>query len=198
MFAVQDHICKIDCGRPVVGYEDRYSVTYDGRVYSLKKGIWLKPANTPEGYPAVNLRKNGTARTWRVGRLVAIAWIPNPNQLPVINHIDGDKENSSASNLEWCTQSHNALHAYATGLRGPASVTLRTAIQKIGLSNRRFTTEQIEEMRSMHAAGVPQRSIGEHFGAHQSAISRILNDRSYQFPRTFANSDLAQDDSRIE
>jgi hypothetical protein len=141
----------------------------------------------------VNLRKEGNSRTWRVGRLVAIAWLPNPDDLPVINHIDGDKENSAASNLEWCTQSQNALHAYATGLRGPATVTLRTAIQKVGLSNRRFTPEQIEEMRTMRGSGVSQRSIGEHFGAHQAAISRILNDKSYQPPRTFS-----QDESRIQ
>lgn len=176
-------------GRPVVGYEGRYSVTDDGRVYSHKNAVWLKPANTPEGYPAVNLRKDGKSRTWRVARLVAIAWIENPGNFPVINHLDGDKGNSAASNLEWCTHSRNLLHAYETGLHGPATPTLREAIQKVGLSNRKFSAEQIDEMRSMRSAGVSQRSIGEYFGVHQSAISRILNDQSYQVPRTFERID---------
>lgn len=175
--------------RPVIGYEGRYSVTDDGRVYSHKNDIWLKPANTPAGYPAVNLRKDGKSRTWRVARLVAIAWIENPKGFPVINHIDGDKENSAASNLEWCTHSQNLLHAYETGLHGPATTAVKTAIQKVGISNRKFSEEQIDEMRSMRAAGISQRSIGEHFGAHQSAISRILNDQSYQMPRTFERID---------
>ena len=74
---------------------------------------------TSDGYHKVDLYSNGKRTSVRVHRLVAEAFIPNPNELPQINHIDGNKENNNVKNLEWVNNSQNMIHAYRTGLATP-------------------------------------------------------------------------------
>lgn len=96
--------------RPIAGYEGLYEVSDDGQVRSRKTGHCraIKPkANKYTGYLAVNLRKNGSCITRTVHRLVAEAFLPNPDGLQYVNHIDEDKTNNRVENLEWCTPSYN-------------------------------------------------------------------------------------------
>lgn len=104
--------------RAVVGYEGLYEVSDCGNVRSLNwrskgitKSLWLKP--TRYGYRQVYLSKNGKGKMFLVHRLVATAFIPNPDSLPVINHIDENKINNCVSNLEWCTHLQNSRAYYA-------------------------------------------------------------------------------------
>lgn len=91
-----------------------YYVTPEGDVWSTNKGIRkLKPRATGKGYTCVKLH----GVTKNIHRLVAETVIPNPDGLPQVNHIDGDKRNNTARNLEWCTSRQNIAHAQATGLR---------------------------------------------------------------------------------
>lgn len=106
--------------RDVVGFEGLYRVSNNGEVVSLpkrgyKKGT-MKLSVSHYGYHVLNLRKDGKSFCKKVHRLVAEAFIPNPNGYEVVNHIDGDKTNNNVSNLEWCTQGHNARHAIEIGL----------------------------------------------------------------------------------
>ena len=107
---------------PVKGYEGLYEVDSMGNVYSCvqtssrRKGK-LKPCNRSNHYLYVNLYKDGKATKYFVHRLVAEAFIPNLKRLPEVNHIDGNKQNNSVDNLEWCTRSQNTSHAFKTGLR---------------------------------------------------------------------------------
>lgn len=111
--------------RPVVGFEGIYSVTDDGRVFShpridargnRRKGKWLKPIPDGDGYPRVHLCMNGVRRKWQIHRLVAFAFIPNPEGKPAVNHKDGVKSNNCVSNLEWVTNQENIIHALKLGL----------------------------------------------------------------------------------
>lgn len=104
--------------RNVEIYGGRYTVYEDGRVFSNLRNIFLKKMLTPHGYVYVRLsEKQGDKLThWVVHRLVATCFIPNPNNYPEVNHMDGDKENNCVSNLEWCTSYHNNKHARDMGL----------------------------------------------------------------------------------
>jgi len=76
----------------------------------------MKQAKNKKGYPIVYLRKNGKSHVLTVHRLVATAFIPNPDNKPQVNHIDGNKTNNYVDNLEWCTNSENMDHAIRMGL----------------------------------------------------------------------------------
>lgn len=100
--------------RPVAGYEGSYEVSAAGEVLSLRTGAVLTPQAHPMGYLSVGLRVVGSVRkhTRLIHRLVAEAFIPNPEQKPTVNHRDGDKRNNGVENLEWATHSENHAHAY--------------------------------------------------------------------------------------
>lgn len=104
--------------RPVKGYEGLYEVSNMGRVKSLhtSQGIILKQCMNTKGYMGIDLYKNGTRNMKMVHRLVATAFIRNPNNYEVVNHKNGNKKNNTVDNLEWCTSSYNTKHAYHNGL----------------------------------------------------------------------------------
>ena len=80
-------------------------------------GKIIKGEITSGGYCRVHISHNGVEYKFLVHRLVAETFIPNPKRLPEVNHIDGNKQNNSVDNLEWCTRSQNTSHAFKTGLR---------------------------------------------------------------------------------
>ena len=80
------------------------------------KGTLLKQHNL-KGYNAVSMWKKGKMYNLQVHRLVAKAFLKNPNNYPCVNHIDGNKKNNKLNNLEWCTYSHNTKEAYRLGLK---------------------------------------------------------------------------------
>lgn len=93
--------------KDIQGYEGLYKISSLGNVYSCYTNKILSPGKTGDGYPYVMLHKDKKEKIHMIHRLVAIHFIPNPDNLPIINHKDEDKENYSIDNLEWCTYSHN-------------------------------------------------------------------------------------------
>ena len=109
--------------KDVAGYEGFYQVSNRGNVRSLARvdslgrkcrGRALKQGYSGGGYPQVDLYKNGKRKIRLIHRLVAGAFIPNPESLPQVNHIDEDKDNNNLENLEWCDSKYNVNYGTRT------------------------------------------------------------------------------------
>ena len=92
----------------IKGYEGKYAVTSCGKVWSYKRKKFLKPIRNHKGYERVFLSTDKGVNNVSIHKLVATAYIPNPNNFPQINHKDENKENNSVNNLEWCTNKYNS------------------------------------------------------------------------------------------
>lgn len=103
----------------IEGYGGRYLISSAGEVYSMLTKQRKNTEIANNGYERVTLWKDGEGKHFLVHRLVAKAFIPNPNNYEMVNHIDGNKRNNNVENLEWCSASHNMKHAYENHLITP-------------------------------------------------------------------------------
>jgi hypothetical protein len=108
--------------KPIIKFEGLYEISSLGRIRSVSRKNSLvdrimKISYDNYGYAKTNLCKDGKMKFVRVHRLVAVAFVPNPTGRPHVNHIDGDKGNPVASNLEWVTRSENHKHAFLNGFQ---------------------------------------------------------------------------------
>lgn len=108
--------------KPIKDYEGLYSVTDDGQVLGRGSQPRKLRVNPATGYSQVTLYRRGQCKCVHVHRLVAEAFIPNPEGKPQINHKNGNKQDNRVENLEWCTQSENLAHAYREHLRATVPV----------------------------------------------------------------------------
>ena len=166
--------------RPVKGFERTHSVSSEGRVKRTKQsgsvvaGRILKPSSNRWGYRHVSLQDGPeTKKTIRLHRAVAMAFIPNPQGLREVNHINGDKNDNRVENLEWCTRGKNMAHAYRTGLRrhpgGGAN------------ANAKLTWKNVEDIRRHHArGGVQIIDIAAHYGVDPNTISEVIHFKSWK------------------
>ena len=92
-------------------YTGIYEVSTLGRVRSKITNEFAKPFKNEKGYLIVKIYLNGQMKNERVHRLVALTFIPNPNNYPQVNHIDYDRTNNRIDNLEWCTDEQNVQHS---------------------------------------------------------------------------------------
>ena len=173
--------------KDIEGYEGIYQVSNWGRVRSLdrfvnakgnskefKKGIIFKLSKTRKGYLCATL-SNGHAKKKTVHRLVAQAFIPNPMNKPQVNHIDGNKINNKADNLEWVTGKENVWHAVNNklmyGLSGQYN------------SQAKLTNEQAEQIRKEYipySKEYNQCGLARKYGVSQCAIYRIIHNKRYK------------------
>lgn len=101
---------------------DRYQKNSDGKTYRYSGRVLSKTnmkGRDGYGYYVVNIRQHGKSNVVLVHRLVATAFIDNPDNLPTVNHLDGDKHNNDYHNLEWASYSDNNIHALNNSLRYP-------------------------------------------------------------------------------
>jgi len=184
---------RMEVWKDITGYEGRYKVSSFGRLKSLSNGKWgFRPVTAiiigtvSCGYRRVQLRdRNGRYKGRLVHRLVAEAFIPNPENKPCINHIDGDKANNHIDNLEWCTYSENNKHAFRTGLKvmeGHNAVAIsksrrgqRTSYGgSHGMS--KLSENDVLQIRSIYEQGwFTQAEIGRAYNVDGSMIGKIVN-----------------------
>lgn len=145
--------------KDIKGLEGKYQISNKGRVKSLHYN-WsdckkvLIPQEQKTGYLCVNI--GGKLRT--IHRLVAEAFIENPNHLPQVNHIDGNKQNNRIENLEWISASDNLIHAYKSGLKVATSNHLKKKILQFDLDGNFLKewecTKDIERNLSIHHSNI--------------------------------------------
>lgn len=111
---IEERYVSFDEFKPIKGFEN-YLISKNGEVYSLKTRKFLK-FHDRKGYLGFAISVNNKRKDLALHRMLAETFIPNPNNLPQVNHKDGNKQNNDLLNLEWCTCSYNVQHAYDNGL----------------------------------------------------------------------------------
>lgn len=178
--------------KDIEGFEGLYQISTFGRVKSLvgwvgnkniKKYIHrekiLKTKPKKNGYLVVTLRYQNVIKYKSIHRLVAKTFLPNPNNYPVVNHIDGNKTNNNINNLEWCTYSHNTREAIKIGLMPKPNTVLKRWTGKFGKEhNKSRHIYQIDKNTKKVVAeyyGVPE--ITRKTGFCESALYAVLHHR---------------------
>lgn len=142
---------------------NNYAISNTGIVINVKTKKRLTPVVNKSGYLQVSICQNGLKKTFLIHRLVALYFLDNIDNLPVVNHKDGVKVNNHVTNLEWCTSSQNTLHAQALGLK-----TDNRPIKAINLDDN---------------SSIVFYSIGEaasFFKTNRGSIHRVLNGKRFK------------------
>lgn len=161
--------------KDIAGYEGLYQVSNFGRVKSLgnksnHKGAIILKQSDVQGYMCVGIRRDNGSKMVKVHRLVALAFIPNPECKTQINHKDGDKHNNVVSNLEWVTCAENIAHAEKTGLRNhPEGIDPRSKkVKQIDV----LSGEVVAVYESMH-------QMARETGFSRANVTRCINSETY-------------------
>lgn len=162
----------------LAGYEESYQISDQGRIFTKRRlngnqiiyGRELRPTITEDGYLKVGLTRNGETKKFYVHRLVALHFLENSENLPQVNHKDGNKFNNNVSNLEWCTKQVNLEHAseHALMQRGadrPSS---------------KLTEEQVLEIYKLKGV-MSAAEIGSHYGVSKNTINCILRGSKWSY-----------------
>ena len=158
----------------ILGFEG-YTIREDGVVVG-RQNRPLKPFKDRDGYQVVTLLKEGKTSKRFVHRLVAQAFIPNPENKPTVNHKNGNKADNRVGNLEWATQSENNTHAYRTDLSTPKRMN--------GAKNGRakLSEKQVSEIREQleNSNKSSVESLAETYGVSKRIIANIRDNKTYK------------------
>jgi len=168
--------------KDILGYEGHYQISNLGRVKSLPKikknrdgycttkEKFLKPNNYSNKYAVFDLSLNLKVKRHLAHRLLAIAFIPNAENKPFINHKNGNKLDNSLGNLEWVSASENAKHAFDMGLRKRGEVHSKSI----------FTDNQVIDIKQRLAKGENGASIARLYNACKSTIHNIKKNKTWK------------------
>jgi len=140
----------------------------------------MKPALDNCGYMRTMLKRNdGITHTIKVHRIIASAFIPNPENLPQVNHLNGIRNDNRVKNLEWCTASQNAKHSYflkrssQIGEKNPASILTEKDVLEI-------RANYVYGRKSRHEAGETKTQIAKRYGCTVHAIKRVIQGTTWR------------------
>lgn len=156
--------------KDIIGYEGLYQISDDGELFSVRSNRILTPNIGMDGYKKAVLSVGSKRKTVRINRLVAEAFVENPENKPMVNHKDCNKLNNRADNLEWVTPLENAIHASKNGLlKGHCGESNSMA---------KLTDDQVAEIRRTYKKGshhANARILGQRFGVSDSTIWLIAS-----------------------
>lgn len=169
--------------KDIPGFDGFYQISNYGRVRSsggwcgsAKRSSIIRSASlTRDGYEKVRLVRGTKDITCRIHRLVAQAFVPNPEHKTTVNHIDGDKRNNRADNLEWADRHEQLVHAYNNGLKTPNTGTTNC--------NAKLTAEQVKEIRSIYIRQSKEFgtvALAKKYGVSNRVIGLIVRGLSYK------------------
>ena len=142
-----------------------YKATSTGEIIG-KRGKEMKGHIDHCGYHEVLLSENGQTKNYLVHRLIAQTFISNPQNLDFVNHKDGNKQNNSADNLEWCSRSENTKHSYRIGLQ-------QRATNRYG-TFRVLSAEDETRIYDLHRQGLLDKEIAAKIGCSRELVSRKI------------------------
>lgn len=170
---IAKNVMSKEIWKPIVGFEQQYEISNKGKIRSIDRYVdhWRggkrlykgTPKNerlNGKGYYRCNLKNKGSRYDFTVHRLVAMAFIPNPQNYREVNHKDGIKTNNCVENLEWCSSSQNTIHAV-----------------KNRLIKCKLTDKQAIEI---HDSDMPIRKLGDMYGINSVIAWRIKNEKAYK------------------
>lgn len=160
--------------KKIQGYPG-YKISSCGKIYSIfrkdsvgrnnsKSERFLKYSIVRQYY-YVGLSNGVTRKMVRVHRIVAKTFLPNPKNLPQVNHKNGNKLDNRIENLEWVSAKENVKHAHATGLKTP----------HVGVSLAGLLPKDVLKIRKKYLAGMSQGNIAKEFGISQTGVWKIVN-----------------------
>lgn len=183
--------------KDVFKFENTYQISNYGNVKNKKTGLLLKPSYNKKGYMYVYLSYSHTGRVkWYIHRLVGFHFIPNPNNKPQINHIDGNPQNNKVENLEWCTNKENQRHAILNNLHyqgerhkdskfKESNIGLLPELVKIG-----FTVAQLNSLTGVANINIEKIIYGKTWRKMNLKFEEIRKGKNYDSFIIHMSSDL--------
>jgi hypothetical protein len=159
----------------ILPINNNYCITQQGQIFSTKRNRFLSGSIDKKGYRIYGIKDTKNKRqAFKCHRLVALTFIPNPENKPHVNHIDGDKLNNCVSNLEWCTPKENLYHArnilgvnnsFPCGAQHP---------------NAKLDEQKVRAIRSVYKLGETTFSkLAKKYGVSTLVINQVIHNRTW-------------------
>jgi len=157
--------------KDIKGFEGMYQASTCGHIRNSRTGHIMSPCLNRKGYPQTSLWKNKKGHSKTIHRHVAETFIPNPENKPQVNHIDGNKLNNNIDNLEWNTSNENIQHAYDNGL----------ILKPTGTRNGRCTIKKEDalKIKRLLLEDYKHQEIADIIGTTKHVVSNIKKGRSW-------------------
>lgn len=182
----------------VPGYEGLYEVSNLGNIKSLRSGKLLKQACDKVGYKLVCLTKDGKSKSYSVHRLVALAFLPNPENLPEVNHKDETHDNNGVENLEWCSKKYNRNY-------GTYKERMSKSLKAVGTKNNKSISAYDKKTLKFVKSYDSIQDAEKELKLSKGTISKSLTGKSktsagfvWKYNRHFTMADLENTSSTID